>query len=200
MGRAAHPAFLSEGVATPGSAGALSLLARTQPRAAALGESEASLARGFDSVTVTFSKGLGAPVGSAVAGSREFVKEARRIRKLFGGGMRQVGVLAAAALVSLSNRVRLADDHANAKRLALGLAEAGARIDPEAVETNIVLFDVADAAPFVAALKERGVLAASVSATTVRLVTHLDVTARDIGRALEGLQGALKEGAGGAAP
>lgn len=171
--------------------------ARLWNAAAALAESEASLARGFDSVTVTFSKGLGAPIGSALAGSREFVKEARRVRKLFGGGMRQVGVLAAAALVSLSNRGRLAEDHANAKRLALGLSEAGARIDPASVETNIVLFEVEDGERFVTALKERGVLAASVSATTVRLVTHLDVTGRDIDRALEAIREMLRETGGG---
>ncbi|HEX9688685.1 MAG TPA: GntG family PLP-dependent aldolase, partial [Thermoanaerobaculia bacterium] len=96
--------------------------ARLWNAAIAAGESERELARGFDSVTVTFSKGLGAPVGSAVVGSGSFAKEARRVRKLFGGGMRQVGVLAAAAILSLENRGRLSQDHARAKRLATAIA------------------------------------------------------------------------------
>jgi threonine aldolase len=166
--------------------------ARLWNAAVASGESEAELARGFDSVTVTFSKGLGAPVGSAVAGSADFAKEARRVRKLFGGGMRQVGVLAAPAILALSNRGRLAEDHARAKRLANALAELpGVRIDVAAVETNIVIFDVADAPSFVARLKEQGVLAAGISKTTVRLVTHLDVDDAAIDRAIEAIERAV---------
>lgn len=161
--------------------------------AAALGESESALARGFDSATVTFSKGLGAPVGSALAGAQAFIREARRVRKLFGGGMRQVGVLAAAALVALENRARLAEDHENARRLARGLAEAGARVEPEKIETNIVIFEVADASVFLAGLKERGVLASSLSKTTVRMVTHLDVTAADIELALTAIRSCLAD-------
>ena len=110
---------------------------------------------------VTFSKGLGAPVGSAVAGSAAFAKEARRVRKLFGGGMRQVGVLAAAALVALENRERLHEDHANARRLASGLSDEGLRIDLESVETNIVVIDTEDAASLTRRLKEQGVLASA---------------------------------------
>jgi threonine aldolase len=160
--------------------------ARIWNAAVASGESERELARGFDSVTVTFSKGLGAPIGSAVLGSESFAKEARRVRKLFGGGMRQVGVLAAPAILALGNRGRLAEDHARAKRLADALAELpGVRIDAAAVETNIVIFDVADSPSFVARLKARGLLAAGVSKTTVRLVTHLDVEDGDIDRAIE---------------
>jgi threonine aldolase len=163
--------------------------ARIWNAAVASGETERELARGFESVTVTFSKGLGAPIGSAVLGSEAFAKEARRVRKLFGGGMRQVGVLAAPAILALENRGRLAEDHARAKRLANALAELpGVRIDAAAVETNIVIFDVADAPSFIARLKERGVLAAGVSKTTVRLVTHLDVGDGDIDRAIEAIR------------
>jgi len=141
--------------------------ARLWNAAVAAGESEADLARGFDSVTVTFSKGLGAPIGSAVLGSEAFAKEARRIRKLFGGGMRQVGVLAAPAILALQNRGRLAEDHARARKLAAAITGlSGIRFDPASVETNIVIFDVADAPSFIARLKEHGVLAAGVSRTT----------------------------------
>jgi len=163
--------------------------ARIWNAAVAAGESEADLARGFDSVTVTFSKGLGAPVGSAVLGSAAFAKEARRVRKLFGGGMRQVGVLAAAAILSLENRSRLADDHDRAKRLASALTGLpGVRVDPSAVETNIVIFDVPDASAFVARLKESEVLAAGISKTAVRLVTHLDVDDDGVDRAIAALR------------
>lgn len=166
--------------------------ARLWNAAARLGQSEAALAQGFDSVMVTFSKGLGAPVGSAVAGSAAFVKEARRVRKLFGGGMRQIGILAAAALVALENRERLPEDHANARRLAAGLAEAGSRVDPERVETNIVLFELEDAARFVARLKDRGILASALSATSVRLVTHLDIQSADVDAALAEMRPVLR--------
>jgi len=163
--------------------------ARIWNAAVAAGESEADLARGFDSVTVTFSKGLGAPVGSAVLGSAAFAREARRVRKLFGGGMRQVGVLAAAAILSLENRSRIADDHDRAKRLASALTGLpGVRVDPSAVETNIVIFDVPDASAFVARLKESEVLAAGISKTAVRLVTHLDVDDDGVDRAIAALR------------
>ncbi len=163
--------------------------ARLWNAAVAAGESERELARGFDSVTVTFSKGLGAPVGSAVLGSDAFAKEARRVRKLFGGGMRQVGVLAAAAMLSLENRSRLATDHARAKRLASAIVDLpGIRFDPASVETNIVIFEVADAAAFIDRLRERGVLAAGVSKTAVRLVTHLDVDDEDVDRTIDALR------------
>ena len=168
--------------------------ARIWNAAVAAKESEAELARGFDSVTVTFSKGLGAPVGSAVLGSADFAKEARRVRKLVGGGMRQVGVLAAAAILSLTNRARLADDHARARRLAGALAGLpGVRFDPASVETNIVIFDVPDASAFVARLKNAGVLAAGISKTAVRLVTHLDVDDAGIDRAIDALRRAAGE-------
>jgi threonine aldolase len=163
--------------------------ARLWNAALAAGESEAELARGFDSVTVTFSKGLGAPIGSAVLGSEAFAKEARRVRKLFGGGMRQVGVLAAPAILALENRARLAEDHARARRLADGIAGLpDVRLDIASVETNIVIFDVSDAPSFVGRLREHGVLAAGVSRTTVRLVTHLDVDDSAIVQAIEALR------------
>ena len=167
--------------------------ARLWNASVAAGESEQELARGFDSVTVTFSKGLGAPIGSAVAGSDAFAKEARRVRKLFGGGMRQVGVLAAPALLALENRGRLAEDHARAKRLAQYLVGLpGVRIDANSVETNIVIFDVPDATSFLARLREHGLLAAGVSRTTVRLVTHLDVDDAAIDRAIEAIRAAAR--------
>lgn len=144
-------------------------------------------ARHFDTVSVCFSKGLGAPVGSALAGSRESIAEARRHRKLFGGGMRQAGVIAAGALYALEhNRDRLQDDHATAQILADAIRETdGLDLMPETVDTNIVIFriepDLASAADFVAALKQRGVLILAFSATQVRAVTHLHI-ARDDAR------------------
>jgi threonine aldolase len=168
--------------------------ARLWNAAVAAGESEQELARGFDSVTVAFSKGLGAPIGSAILGSESFTKEARRVRKLFGGGMRQVGVLAAPAILALENRARLVEDHVRAKRLANAVARLpGIRLDPGGVETNIVIFDVADAPSFIARLKGRGVLAAGVSRTTVLLVTHLDVDDAGIDRAIDAIRRAAAE-------
>ncbi len=163
--------------------------ARIFNAAAALGESVAALARPADSVMFCFSKGLGAPVGSMLLGGRAFIEEARRWRKLLGGGMRQVGVLAAAALVALEETPpRLLEDHAHARRLAQGLAELyGVRIDPEKVPTNIVLFDVSDtgitADEICARLQERGVLASGFG-SSIRMVTHYDVSLDDIETAL----------------
>src|SRR2546422_6206769 len=120
--------------------------ARIFNAAAALGESVANLSRPADSVMFCLSKGLGAPVGSMLLGSRAFIDEARVIRKMLGGGMRQAGVLAAAGLIALEESPqRLPEDHANAKRLAEGIAElTGARIDPRKVVTNIVIFEVSE--------------------------------------------------------
>ncbi len=151
---------------------------------------EASLAAGFDSVMTCFSKGLRAPVGSAVSGSKDFVAEARRVRKLFGGGMRQAGVIAAAALVALEEeRSRLPEDHARATKLAAGLAGLrGIRIDPTEVETNIVRFSFddtwGDAESLVARLADRGVLTGSGGPNAIRMVTHADVNDIDLERAL----------------
>lgn len=165
--------------------------ARLWNAAAALGVSEASLAAGFDSVMVCFSKALRAPVGSCVAGSKDFVAEARRVRKLFGGGMRQAGVLAAAALLALTDeRARLPEDHARAKRLAEGLGDVrGVSIDPRSVETNILIprldpSRLGSGAACVARLRERGVFAVPVGEDAVRLVTHADVGDADVERAI----------------
>lgn len=166
--------------------------ARIFNAAEALGESVAALAAECDSVMFCLSKGLGAPVGSMLLGTRAFIEEARRWRKLLGGGMRQVGVLAAAGLVALEESpARLAEDHANARRLAEGIAAMpGMRIDPAQVETNIVIFDVSStglsAADICRAMSEQHVLASGFG-ESIRMVTHYDVTADDIDRALAAL-------------
>jgi threonine aldolase len=147
-------------------------------------------AQHFDTVSVCFSKGLGAPVGSALAGSRELIREARRHRKLFGGGMRQAGIIAAGALYALEHHIeRLADDHANAQILAEAVREIeGLKLEPDTVDTNIVIFRVdpqlASAPELVAAWKERGVLALAIGGAQVRAVTHLDVDETAVRRAV----------------
>ncbi|MCE5325781.1 MAG: aminotransferase class I/II-fold pyridoxal phosphate-dependent enzyme [Planctomycetaceae bacterium] len=162
--------------------------ARLWNAAVASGICEADFAKHVDSVSVCFSKGLGAPVGSAVAGTKEFIARARRVRKLFGGGMRQVGIIAAGALYALEhNRARLADDHANAKTLAAGLAALpGVKLDPKSVETNIVFFDVLTmpAADLAAKLEKAGVWLMALGPNSCRAVTCLEVGAEDIERAL----------------
>jgi threonine aldolase len=145
----------------------------------------------FDSVSVCFSKGLGAPVGSALTGPREYVARARRVRKLFGGGMRQAGVIAAAALYALENHVeRLAEDHRNARVVAQAIADTpGLRLSPPEVETNLIWFEVdpelGPAKAVAAALKERGVLVHIMGPQTLRACTHLDVSAAQAERAAE---------------
>jgi threonine aldolase len=156
--------------------------ARLWHAAVALGVPPAALAVGADTVQVCFSKGLGAPVGSAVAGSAAFVADARRLRKMLGGGVRQGGVVAAAALVALDRIDRLAEDHERARRLADGLRERGWQV--QAPETNIVLVAVADLAGTVARLADAGVRV-STMAGRIRLVTHADLTDADITAALE---------------
>src|SRR5207249_12144046 len=118
--------------------------ARIFNTAVSLGESVAKLTRPFDSVMFCLSKGLGAPVGSMIVGTREFIERARTVRKMLGGGMRQVGVLAAAGLIALEQMPeRLGEDHANARLLATGLATIpGVSINPESVQTNILVFDI----------------------------------------------------------
>jgi len=144
-----------------------------------------------DSVSVCLSKGLGAPIGSLVASSKTFIDRVHRFRKMFGGGMRQVGILAAAGIYALDHHLeRLKEDHQNAKRLAVGLKEfKGVSIDPKHVETNIVIFDVANTgmtgAQVAEAMKKEGVLVHAFGKTQIRLVTHLDVTAEDIEKALK---------------
>ncbi len=158
--------------------------ARLFNAAVASGQPVSAIARHFDSVSVCFSKGLGAPAGSALCGSSELVARARRVRKMLGGGMRQVGLLAAAALHGLDHHVaRLADDHANARRLAQGLA-ALPGIKVVEPQTNIVFATVEGGrtAGLLAHLERRGVLATGLIG--LRFVTHLDVDAADIDRAV----------------
>lgn len=173
--------------------------ARIFNAAAALGETVSALAAPADSVMFCLSKGLGAPVGSMLLGTRAFVEEARRWRKLLGGGMRQAGVLAAAGLVALEETPpRLREDHANARRLAVGLAELpGVRLDPERVQTNIVIFDVSEtglAADEICARvrASHGVLCSGFG-DSIRMVTHYDVSREEIDVALEALRQVLKE-------
>ena len=160
--------------------------ARLFNAAVKLGVPAAEIARCADSVSVCLSKGLGAPVGSLLCGSREFVATARRWRKVVGGGMRQAGVLAAAGIVALTGHVtRLTEDHENARLLASGLAGIAAlRFDPSTVQTNMVSLPLPPetAVPLTAFLRERGVLVAGRGG--LRLVTHLDVTAADVERAV----------------
>ena len=147
----------------------------------ALGRSVIELTQKFDSVMFCLSKGLGAPVGSVLVGSKEFVDNARRVRKMLGGGMRQAGVLAAAGLVALEEGPnRLHVDHENARFLADGLAEIpGIKIDPRKVVTNIVFFDISETGlsshEISKRLAGRGVLANGVGAGAIRMVTHRDV-------------------------
>lgn len=150
----------------------------------ATGVPAAQWAAPFDTVTFCFSKGLGAPVGSVVCGSAERIREVHRARKLLGGGMRQAGILAAAALHALEHHVdRLADDHANARRLAEGLEGLGLRVDPKP-ETNMVYFEVGDAPAFARALGGRALRVGAVGARHCRAVCHLDVSRDDVEEAL----------------
>ena len=171
--------------------------ARLWNASVATGIAEAEYAKYFDSVSVCFSKGLGAPVGSALAGSSDFVERARRFRKMLGGGMRQAGIIAAGALHALEHhRERLADDHANARKLAEALAGVdGIEIDPSRVETNIVFFRLTSlpAGKFAETLHQRGVHVLALGESTVRAVTNLMVTGEDIDRAI----GIIEETAAG---
>jgi threonine aldolase len=149
------------------------------------------IAQHFDSVSVCFSKGLGAPVGSALCGSTDFIQRAHRIRKMVGGGMRQAGVIAAAAIYALENNIdRLNDDHARAKRLETGLKTIeGLEVEP--VQTNILFVDVKPAAKnkattLIAALKEQGILATGLY--RLRFVTHLHTTDDAIDKTIAALQ------------
>jgi threonine aldolase len=159
---------------------------------AATGISVADWAEPFDSVAFCLSKGLGAPVGSLVLGSRDFIDRAHRARKLLGGGMRQAGILAAAGLWALEHHVkRLAEDHANARRLAEGLGAIPGVRDVSAPETNMVLFSVADLGGFVHRIRERDLLINPIAVDRLRAVTHLDVSAEDIDSAVDIVRWAL---------
>jgi len=160
--------------------------ARLWNAAAKTGVAERELAAPFDTVSVCFSKGLGAPVGSAFVSTRENVERARRFRKMWGGGMRQAGILAAGALFALEHhRARLAEDHANARRLAELLAGArGLRVDVAGVETNLVNIDTDAPADGVSrAARDAGVLINASGPKRLRAVTHLDVSREDVERA-----------------
>jgi threonine aldolase len=161
--------------------------ARLLNAAVATGRPAAVLAAGFDLVGMSLSKGLGAPVGSMLAGTRDLVERAHRYRRMAGGAMRQAGILAAAGSYALANHVeRLAEDHANARLLADELLRGDdVEIDLATVQTNIVVFSlverrgVPDAAAFVEACRDRGVLVNAFGPRTVRAVTHVDVTSDD---------------------
>jgi len=179
--------------------------ARVFNAAVALGVDVAEIARNLDSVMFCLSKGLGAPVGSMVVGSHAFIEKARIYRKMFGGGMRQAGVLAAAGKIALEESPkRLAVDHQNAQRLAEGIAQIPSlRIDPKSVKTNIVIFDCKetgmDAVQLCDALKPHGVWALDTAPYSVRFVTHCDVHAQGIERALEALRAVVTKSQGTAA-
>lgn len=144
------------------------------------GDSPASFGREIDSLSVCLSKGLGAPVGSLLVGSKPFIAEARRVRKAFGGGMRQAGYLAAAGIYALDHHIeRLRDDHAHARQLAAALAELPWVTNIRPVQTNILIFDLIPPktpSEFLAYLKQNGVTASAFGPQTIRFVTHLDVT------------------------
>jgi threonine aldolase len=168
--------------------------ARLMNAAVALGLPAAELARPFDTVAICFSKGLGAPVGSAIAGPRDLIKQAHRLRKLLGGGMRQAGVIAAGALYAIRNHVeRLAEDHTNAKLLGEVVADTpGLTLESGPPETNLVWFNLdqklGTAAAFSARMREAGVLVSALGPQTLRACTHLDVSRADTERAGEVLR------------
>jgi threonine aldolase len=177
--------------------------ARLPNAAVALGTTPAALADGFTTVMVSLSKGLGCPVGSVLAGDRDLIGEARRVRKMLGGGMRQAGILAAAGLLALRRGfAHLAEDHANARLLAGALAELpGIELDTERVQTNILVFRVgagarpgepgeggAPAASFLAAAREAGVWGVPVGGDRVRFVTHRDAPRERVAEAISRLQ------------
>ena len=179
--------------------------ARIFNAATALGESVASMTRKADSVMFCLSKGLGAPVGSVLVGTRAFIEKGRVYRKLFGGGMRQAGVIAAAGLIALEKSpARLHIDHENARRLAEGIAQIrGLRIDPAKVRSNIVIFDCSatgkTAVELCEVLYRRGIWAQDTATHSVRMVTHVDVNRDGIEKALVALRDVAAEGSVGKA-
>ena len=175
--------------------------ARLLNASVASGIAVADYAREFDSVWIDFSKGLGAPGGAVLAGTPAFIAEALRLKLRWGGAMRQSGIIAAACDYALDHHVeRLAEDHANAQRLAAGVARLPQlRIDASGVQTNLVYFDVLapqwDADTLGAALHARGIRVSAMGPRTLRAVTHLDIAARDIDTALDALHALLAAGA-----
>jgi threonine aldolase len=172
--------------------------ARVFNAAVALGIDVRELTRSVDSVSFCLSKGLSAPVGAVLCGDAPFIDEARRWRKAVGGGMRQCGILAAAGIVALEQMVdRLADDHANARRLADGIADmAGVDIDPQTVRTDIVIFEVTSdrlsASQLVKALLERGIQMSAIGPARIRAVTHYGIEAADIETTLAAMSDILE--------
>ena len=167
--------------------------ARLWNASAATGIAPATYADAFDTVSVCFSKGLGAPIGSAVAGSGAIIDRARRYKKMYGGGFRQAGIIAAGALHALDNhRDRLVDDHDNTRRFAEAIAAViGAEVDLESVQTNIVYFSVPGAQDVVDRCGAEGVAMLATAPTQIRAVFHLDVSADDTNRAIEVTVGAV---------
>jgi threonine aldolase len=173
--------------------------ARLMNAVVASGVSAADYAAGFDSAWIDFSKGLGAPFGAVLVGSRELIDEAWRWKQMLGGALRQAGIIAAAAMYALDHHVdRLAEDHENARLLAEGLGELpGAELDASTVETNIVIFEVDDAPGVIGALWERGVEMTPLGPRRIRAVTHMDVDRAGIERALGAARDALAVASGG---
>jgi threonine aldolase len=167
--------------------------ARLMNAVVASGVPAADYASGFDTAWIDFTKGLGAPVGACLAGSAALIEEAWRLKQMMGGALRQAGIVAAAGLYALDHNIeRLAEDHANARALAEGLAELpGASLDASKVETNIVIFEVDDAPTRWAELAEAGVEVTPVGPQRLRAVTHLDVDRAAIDRALEAFRRVL---------
>jgi threonine aldolase len=170
--------------------------ARIFNAAVALNVPVADLARSADTVSFCLSKGLSCPVGSLVCGTREVVTRVREFRRMVGGNMRQAGILAAAGLVALDSMVaRLAEDHATARRLTAGLARlSGLAVEPERVQTNIVVFDVVNLKPleFIARLRERGVLVSYPGGNTIRMVTHRGITVQYVDEAIGVIEDVLR--------
>ena len=172
--------------------------ARLMNAVVASGVTAREYAKAFDSAWIDFSKGLGAPVGAALAGSREFIAQAWRLKQQMGGAMRQAGIIAAGGIYALRHHVsRLKEDHVNARRLADGLCKLpGVVLDPASVETNIVIFELdgaMDAKQMLATLLARGVRMGAMGPKKVRAVTHLDVSPPQIDRALEAAAYTLAE-------
>ena len=163
--------------------------ARIFNAATALGIGVVDLTKNFDSVMFCLSKGLSAPVGSMLVGSRDFIEEALRVRRMMGGGMRQVGVLAAAGLIALEEMSkRLHEDHETAKLLAAALCEMpGFEVDLETVQTNIIMVDMPHTTSFdfLEKIKKEGILAGAVNKHRVRFVTHKDVDREDVQKAIQ---------------
>jgi threonine aldolase len=173
--------------------------ARIFNAATALGDNVANMTKKVDSLMFCLSKGLGAPVGSMILGSREFIERARVYRKMFGGGMRQVGIVAAAGLIALEHSPsRLHEDHANARHLAEGVAKIhGLKIDPGSVKTNIVIFDCSasgmNAVELCDALHEHSIWAQDTAFHSVRMVTHWNVSRAGIDLATQELNAVVQK-------